>query len=187
MREQAGAGDVAVSAAVRRALTADAMKAAGCFEIVCRDKNGKEKWRDIARNLVVNAGLDYLLDAGLSGAAPITSWFLGLADGTPTPAAGDTMASHAGWTEVTAYDEAARQAWSEAGVSAQSITNSASPAVFTVSANGTTIGGLFLTSVNTKGGSTGTLYSVAAFSAGDKLLDDNDTLTVTYTTSLTAS
>ncbi|GAG46997.1 unnamed protein product, partial [marine sediment metagenome] len=33
----------------------------------------------------------------------------GLTDGTPTPAAGDTMASHGGWTEVVAYDEGVRQ------------------------------------------------------------------------------
>lgn len=187
MRQIAGASDHAASAAIRKALLADGLRVAGMFEIVCRDKHGREKWRDTAKNLVVNAGLNYLLDAGLSGGTPITSWFLGLTDGTPTVNAADTMGSHAGWVEVEDYDEAARQAWSEAGPSSQSITNSASPAVFTVSANGTTIGGLFLTSVNTKGGTTGTLYSAAAFSAGDKSLDDNDTLTVTYTTSLTAS
>jgi hypothetical protein len=59
--------------------------------------------------------------------------------------------------------------------------------VFTISANGTGIGGLFLTSSNSKGGTTGTLYAAAAFSAGNKTLDDNDVLSVTYTTSLTAS
>lgn len=186
-QERAGAADAADCAVARRALLSDAPKAAGVFAVVCRDKRGREKWRDSAKNLVVNAGLNYLLDAGLSAATPITSWFLGLTDGTPTVAAGDTMSSHPGWAEVTAYDEAARQAWTEAGPSAQSITNTASPAVFTVSTNGTTIGGLFLTSVNTKGGTTGTLYSAAAFSAGDKSLDDGDTLTVTYTTSLSAS
>lgn len=187
MREQAGVSDLALSASVRKALLADGIKAAGYYEVVCRDRFGNEKWRDTAKNLVVNAGLNYLLDTGLSGAAQITSWFLGLTDGTPTAAAGDTASSHAGWTEVTAYDEAARQAWTEAGAASQSITNSASPAVFTIDTNATVIGGLFLTSLNTKGGTTGTLYSVAAFSAGDKTLDDNDTLTVTYTTSLTAS
>lgn len=178
---------MAMSSAVRRAMFGEDAKAAGYFEIVCRDKHGNEKWRDTAKNLIVNAGLNYLLDAGLSGGTPVTSWFLGLTAGSPTIAAGNTMGSHAGWTEVTAYDEANRQAWSEAGPSSQSISNSGSPAVFTISANGTTIGGLFLTSSNTKGGTTGTLFSAAAFSAGNKLLDDNDTLTVTYTASLTAS
>jgi hypothetical protein len=82
---------------------------------------------------------------------------------------------------VTAYDEAARQTWTDGGVSSQSVSNSASPATFTISTDGTTVGGLFLTSVSTKGGTTGTLYAAGAFSAGDKSLDDNDTLDVTAT------
>ena len=141
----------------------------------------EELFRDRFQNLVVNTGLDYLLDSGLSAGTQITSWFLLLMDGTPTVAAGDTMASHAGWAEVTAYDEAARQAWSDGGVSGQSVDNSGSPAQFTISTNGTTIGGAGLTSSSTKGGSTGTLYAGGAFSAGDKSLDDNDTLDVTAT------
>lgn len=163
----------------------------GAWKITARDLLGRVKWVDelghvdvrtglwIPHNLIVNAGLDYILDAGLSGGTPITTWYVGLTDGTPTPAAGDTSASHAGWTEVTAYDEAVRQTWVDAGVSGQSCTNAASPATFTIDTNGTTVGGAFLISVSTKGGSTGTLYAVGAFSAGDKSLDDNDTLDVT--------
>lgn len=137
------------------------------------------KWTDDIQNIVVNAGLNYLLDAGLSGGAQITTWYLLLTDGTPTVAAGDTMSSHAGWAEVTAYDESTRAAWTDGGVSSQSVTNSASAAVFTISADSTTVGGAGLTSVSTKGGTTGTLYAAGAFSAGDKGLDDGDTLTVT--------
>jgi hypothetical protein len=66
-------------------------------------------------------------------------------------------------------------------VSGKSVSNSASAAVFTIDTNATTMGGCFLTSVSTKGGTTGTLYAIGAFSAGDKVLDDNDTLTVTAT------
>ena len=39
----------------------------GRWEFICRDANGVEKWRDTIDNIVVNAGLNYLLDAGLSG------------------------------------------------------------------------------------------------------------------------
>jgi hypothetical protein len=63
-------------------------------------------------------------------------------------------------------------------------TNSASPATFSINAT-TVVGGAFLTSNNTKGGSTGTLYSAADFSApGDRSVVSGDTLSVTYTLSL---
>lgn len=140
---------------------------------------GGVKWSDIFHNIVVNQGLDDLLDVTLSGGTQDTTWFVGLVSATPTVAAGDTLASHAGWTEVTAYDEVNRVAWVDAGVSGQSITNSASPAVFTISANGTTMGGAFLAGVNT--GTAGRLYAAGAFTAGNKDLDDNDTLSVTAT------
>lgn len=187
MSDKGRGTDLAVAGANRNAAVIGAALGAGRFEAVCRDSQGREKWRDSIKNLIVNAGLNYLLDAGLSGATPITSWYLGLTATAPTAAAGDTAGSHGGWTEVTAYDEAARQAWTEGGVSSQAITNSGSPAVFTISTNSTVVGGLFLISVNTKGGSTGTLFAVGAFSAGDKSLDDGDTITVTYTASLSAS
>lgn len=156
-------------------------KIKGEWRITCRGKDGKVRWTDAWDNIVVNEGLDYLLDAGLSGATPTTAWFVGLTDGTPTVAAGDTMASHVGWVEVTAYSEVTREAWVDGGVSAQSVDNSGSPASFSINANGTTIGGAFLTSVNTKGGATGVLYAAGAFTAGDKLLDIGDTLDVTAT------
>lgn len=153
----------------------------GRWQITCRDKHGNIKWTDHIDNLVTNAGLNYLLDAGLSGGTQVTTWYVGLTDGTPTAAAGDTMASHDGWTEVEAYDEATRVAWMDGGVSNQSVSNSGSPAEFTISTNSTTVGGAFLVSNSTKGGTTGTLYAVGAFSAGDKSLDDDDVLTVTAT------
>ena len=156
-------------------------KIRGHWDIVCRDKNGNIKWTDVIENLVVNAGLDHLLDATLSGGSQITTWYLGLTDGTPTVAAGDTAASHAGWTEVEAYDEANRVTWTDAGVSSQSVDNSGSPATFTISSDSTTVGGAFLISENTKGGSSGTLYAAGAFLAGDKSLDDDDTIDVTAT------
>jgi hypothetical protein len=47
------------------------------------------------------------------------------------------------------------------------------------------VGGAFLTSDNTKGGTTGTLFSAADFSApGDRSVVNGDTLNVTYTFSL---
>lgn len=135
-------------------------------------------------NLVTTEGKNYLLSAGLDGGTATTTWYLGLTDGTPTAAAGDTMASHAGWTEVPAYDEAARQAWTGGSAASGSIDNSAAAATFTISTDSTTIGGGFLTSDNTKGGTTGTLYSIGAFSGGDLVLNDGSTVDVTATFSV---
>jgi len=149
------------------------------FEAV--DKHGNVKWVEECDNIVTNAGLDDLLDKYLKGSSYTAAWYVGLTDGTPTLAAGDTMASHAGWAEVTAYSEATREVLTLGAVSSQSVDNSASRASFSISTNSTTVGGAFLTTDNTKGGSTGTLYSVVAFTAGDKSLDDGDTLNVTVT------
>lgn len=152
----------------------------GHFNVVCLDKNGKEKWREDISNLVVNAGLDHALDSTLAGGTQIATWYVGLTDGTPTVAAGDTMSSHAGWTEVTAYSEAVRQTFTAGAVSGQSVDNSASTADFSINGT-TTVGGCFITSVNTKSGTTGTLFSVGAFSGGDRSASNGDTLQVTYT------
>jgi hypothetical protein len=99
------------------------------------------------------------------------------------------MASHAGWTEVTAYSQATRPVATFAAASLADpsvITNSASPAVYSINGT-TTVGGAFLTTDNTKGGTTGTLFSAADFaSPGDRSVVSGDTLTVTYTFSLDA-
>jgi hypothetical protein len=128
------------------------------------------------QNLIVNTGLNQLLGGGLAGAGP---WYLGLTDSLPTVAAGDTMASHVGWVEVAGYDEAARQTWTPGAVTAQAVNNNAAAAVFTITANGTTIGGAFLADNATKSGMTGLLFAVGAFTQGDVTLSAGSTITVT--------
>lgn len=157
------------------------------FDVVCRGPDGKIKWTDGFDNLVVNAGLDDSLDKHLKGSGYTAAWYVGLADGTPEFAAGDKEAGHAGWTEVEDYDEAVRQTLTLGAVSGQSVNNSASKAVFTIDTNDTTVGGAFISSSNTKGGTVDTLYGGGAFSAGDKTLDDDDTLTITVTCTAAAS
>lgn len=173
--------DVMSAGAKGNAKMGGGSKITGRWSIVCRDPQGNIKWTEEYDNLVTNAGLDHALDTELSGGTQVTSWFVGLTDGTPTAAAGDTSASHAGWTEVTGYDEATREAWVDGGVASQSVSNSASPAQFTITSGSTTVGGAFLISVSTKGGSTGVLYAVGAFTGGDKVLGAADTLDVTAT------
>jgi len=173
---------------------AEAAQATGLFEIKCHDKDGNLKWEAQSKNLVVNAGLAYMAGTALTSVTQITSFFLGLygAGASNTPAAGDTMASHAGWTEVTAYSNANRIAATFVTATTANpsvVTNSASPAVFNINGT-TTVGGAFLvggTGSSTKGGSTGTLFSAADFgSPGDRSVVNSDTLSVTYTFSLAA-
>jgi len=164
------------------------VKLKSTWQFECRDRYGTLKWVDeIEANLVVNVGLDDVLDKYFKGSSYTAAHYIGLTDGTPTVAAGDTMSSHAGWTEVTAYDEGTRGAPTWGNVSGQSLDNSGSPEVFTISSNDTTIGGAFLSTDSEKGGSSGTLYGGGAFSAGDKTLDDDDTLSVTVTLTASAS
>lgn len=149
------------------------------------DPNGNLKWREQVHNLVVNEGLDELLDRSYNGATVNDA--VGITAGTPTFAAGDTMSSHAGWTEVTAYSETNRQALNMGTPSGQSVNNSSSVAIFSINSDNTTIGGGFITSDNTKGGTAGTLIGGAAFSSGDKTLDSGDTLNVTVTATASSS
>ena len=156
------------------------------YTIECVGPDGKLKWKDKAYNTVVNVGLDEILDKFWKGSTYSASHFVGLTDGTPTPAAADTMASHAGWAEVTAYSEGTREALTLGTVSSQSVNNSASKASFSI--NGTaTVGGAFITTNSTKGGTTGVLISVAAFTEGDKAVDSGDTLNVTCTISASSA
>jgi len=144
---------------------------------------GNILWRDEYHNLVVNTGLNSLLDVTLSGGTQYTAWFVGLGLDTDnsglTAVAGDVLGTYTNWAEVTDYDEVNRVAWVDGGVASQTVSNSASPAEFTISAT-VTIGGSFLAGVNTGTGGGG-LYAAGAFTAGDKLLNDNDTLSVTAT------
>jgi hypothetical protein len=167
----------------------EAAQATGVYHIECHDKDGNLKWQADSKNLVVNAGLAYMAGTALTSVTQITSWYLGLygAGASNTPAAGDTMSSHAGWTEVVAYSNATRVAatFATATTANPSVaTNSASPAVFNINGT-TTVGGAFLTSGSAKSGTTGTLFSAADFgSPGDRSVVNSDTLSVTYTFSL---
>lgn len=192
MELKAKATDTIASGLITSPGSSEGVKATGRFVIECYDKDGKIKWVDDSKNLVVNVGLQYMAGTALDGStARITSWYLGLygAASSNNPAAGDTMSSHAGWTEVTDYTEATRPAATFVAATTANpsvVTNSASKAQFTMNAT-VTVGGAFLTSNNTKGGTSGTLFSAKDFnSPGDRSVVSGDVVLVTYTFSLSA-
>lgn len=181
-----------VAAAVQKGQgLSDGIRGGGRFKVECLDKDGNLKWTAESQNLVVNVGLQDMNTQYFKGATYTAAWYIGLygAASSNNPAAGDTMSSHAGWTEITGYSNANRPTatFGTATTADPSvIDNSASPASFNINATNT-IGGAFLVNNNTKGGSTGTLFSAADFqSPGDRSVVSGDTLNVTYTFSLDA-
>lgn len=170
-------GDKCGATLKSRPATEDRLGISGYMKIVCRDKDGNVKWVEEGPNLVVNTGIDYILGTAILDSATI---YVGLTNGSPTPAAADTMASHGGWTEAAGYTAGTRPLWSQGAAASQAVTN-ASAVSFTMDGTDTTIGGAFLTTDNTKDGTTGTLIAVKAFTGGNKTVANNDTLDVTYT------
>jgi len=156
----------------------------GTFKIQHLNSDGKLLGEYEFPNGITNIGKNYILDAMFNDEVQIAnnSWFLGIIDGSgfTALAAADTMSSHAGWNEFTTYSEANRVAWGS-GVAASQSTSNSSPATFNVTGSAT-VKGVFVTSNNTKSGSTGTLWATALFSA-DVPVSNGDQLKVTYTVS----
>jgi hypothetical protein len=192
MKNQAKSTDVIGATVQKGKSLSDGIKGGGVFTVQCFDKDGNLKWTSKSHNLVVNVGLQDMNAKYFSGSSYTAAWYIGLygAAASNDPAASDTMASHAGWTEVTAYTQSTRPAatFGTATTADPSvIDNSGSVAVFSMNAT-TTVGGAFLTSDNTKGGSGGTLFSAADFeSPGDRAVVSGDTVNVTYEFSLDAA
>ncbi len=132
----------------------------------------------LSPNLITNVGLDEFLDVGLSHATTEANWYMGLKD-TGTPVAADTMASHASWATISPYSNATDPEWVDAGVSSQSVDNSASTADFSINATDEVFGA-FLKNNNTVDGATGKLFSSTDFAASRSVIN-GDTLKVTAT------
>jgi hypothetical protein len=191
--EKTKATDVVSSGLTCNTKTGEAAQATGKYYVQCHDKDGNLKWVAESKNLVVNAGLAYMAGSALTSVTQITTWYLGLITGPgsgTTFAAGDTMASHAGWTEFVNYSNATRVAATFVTATTANpsiVTNAASPAAFNINGAGGTVAGAFLTSGSAKSGTTGTLFSEADFgSPGDRAVVSGDTLSVTYQFSLAA-
>lgn len=141
-------------------------------------------WEQPIENLVVTVGKNNILDNGLAGSAYTAAFYISLISTTGYGAgvvAGDTMASHAGWTESTVYSNATRivTAWNAAAAGSKALN-----AALGFLINGSdTIKGCFMTTVSTKGGTTGTLYSGGLFTGGDQPVVNGNTLNVSYTAS----
>ena len=128
------------------------------------DKDGNLKGKYRVENGITNQGKNKILDCMFNASSQIAaaSWYAGLISnaGSPSLAAADTLASHAGWTEFTNYS-GNRPAWGQGAASGQAVTN-ASQFTFNITATGT-LYGLLICSVNTGGTGSDILWSTAAF------------------------
>jgi hypothetical protein len=157
------------------------------YRVECIGPDGQQKWVEDFHNLVVTVGRNFVLDTVFRGSAYTASFFFGLVSSVSYSAiaAGDTMASHAGWTEAGPtnapnYSQSTRPAATFGNAaSASSITNSAVSA-FSITATGT-VKGAFLTTNSTKDGTTGTLINAGLFTQGDRAVANGDTINVSGT------
>ena len=163
----------------------------GVFHVQCFDKDGNLKWEDQMHNLVVNEGLQDMNTQYFKGSTYTAAFYLGLITGPASGTsyvAGDTLATHGGWTEFTNYSGSRKAITFGTATTADPsvISNSASPAQFSISGAGGVVAGAFLCTVAS--GTSGVLFSEADFqSPGDRTVVSGDTLNVTYTFSLDAA
>lgn len=159
------------------------MRVGGKFQIQ-HIRDGKVIDEFESKNIVVNQGLNYVLNTALDGLAEQTAWYIGIFSGNYVPLATDTAATiAASATESAAYTSATRPVWTPpaGGSTAQEIDNSASKATYTMNASAT-IYGAFLVSSNTINGTTGVLFAASQFSAPRSVVT-NDQLLITYAVS----
>jgi hypothetical protein len=192
LMDHSSAQDV-VGATITRVIGAsDKVAAGGVFTVQCVGADGQVKWEESLKNLVVNQGLQDMNTKYFKGSTYTATWYVGLygAAASNNPVAGDTAASHAGFTEVTDYSNATRPvATFDTATTADPsvISTTVSPAVFMMNGS-TTVGGAFLISDNTKGGAAGVLFSASDFAApGDRAVINGDQISVGYTFSLDAA
>lgn len=180
--EKIDPASVAGATLITRPAVEETVEMRGRYDVECIGPDGVVKWRDTIENLVVTVGKNDLLDKYFAGSAYTAAFFMALVDNTSFSAynAADTMASHAGWLESVAYSNSTRPAVTWASASAGSKASTATD--FNINATAT-IRGVFITTISTKSGTTGILYSGGDFTGGNKPVANLDTLRVTYTAS----
>lgn len=131
-----------------------------------------------SHNLIVNQGLDHVLRTEFTGSSQISQWYMAPFTNNYVPVGTDTAASFPGSAgETTAYTGSTRVAYT--GVeTGQQVTNAASPASFTFTAD-LSIYGAFLISSSAQGSTSGTLFAASQFAA-PKAVANTDVLLMTY-------
>lgn len=188
MKDLARKADRFEATVVNDASASGSVSVGGVFTVECYDAAGQLKWKDEFHNLVVNQGLKDMNDKYFTGSGYTAAWYIGLINNSPSPtlAAGDTAAQIGGsngWAEFTGYSQANRPtlSFSASTTADPSVISTASAAAFSITSTAT-IYGAFVVSSNTKGGTSGVLFSEGAFAATRSVVN-GDTLNVSYSLS----
>ncbi len=162
----------------------------GSFEFTCYDADGNVRWKDKIENTVVTVGKNDMENKYFAGSSYTATWYMGLISsvGYSAIAAADTMSSHAGWQEAgnanaPTYSQANRPTVTFNAAASGNVSSNGTVA-FSITGNGTAKGA-FMTTVNTKDGTTGTLFSAGLFTQGDRVVVNGDTINGSYTLALT--
>lgn len=165
-----------------RELCLPAFRPRGLFVIEHRNKDGRLIGLYRVPNGIVDVGMNHILETEFHGGSQVSTWYIGLVDNSGFTAFSDsdTMSSHSGWSESTVYSQSTRPQWTCGAATSRQITN-ASTVDFSINGSAT-LKGIFITSDNTKSGTSGTLWATAAFSSTVSV-QNGDTLKITYTVS----
>lgn len=170
---------------IARPTASESMDIVGIYHVKCYDADGNLKWEDDIKNLVTTVGKNDMLDKYLAGSTWTTGTvYMGL-KGTGTAALSDTMASHAGWSELNiSSSSGARQ--SVTFNSASSGSKATTSAVAWSITSGGTVYGCFIvvSGTSTNANATGILFSAGDFTGGSRAVVNGDTLNVTYSVSV---
>ncbi len=147
---------------------------------------GKLIYQEVSRNLIIDQGLNHFLNVVMGADAKITTWYVGIFKNNVTPAAADTPAAQLGAAGTYGEGQDAdydvpltnKPEYIDAPASAKVMSNSGTPASFTIAAT-LTMFGAFISSIAAKTGTTGTLLAAKKFDASRAVID-NDILTVQY-------
>lgn len=146
-------------------MSPDTVLVGGVFRWEAVGLDGLVRARGWMPNGITTAALNDLLEVYFRSGSQKASWYAGLISSTSYSAlaAADTMSSHSGWTEATAYTPSTRPQWSPGAASSGVVLNSAAfTYTFTAEA---TVKGFFVASDSTKSGTTGTLLATGLFSS----------------------
>jgi hypothetical protein len=153
----------------------------GIYTVECLGPDGAFKWKDQSKNQLTNEGLQYMLDRILNTGSTIDPWYVGLYTGI-VGSISDLIGTDIGGdlTEFMNYT-GSRPAYSALRTD-QTISNVLTKAEFAILGSATILGS-FLASDNS--GPASVLLSVGAYSSGSRLVNNGDTLRVTYELSAT--
>lgn len=130
-------------------------------EIIAPDGSIIASGRD--HNLVPQVGIDHLVALLRGTGVPISNWYVGLFEGNFVPTSATTAADlQINAQESQAYSQASRPEWVDDYDGVSVVSNLASRAEFSFTAE-KRIYGAFLISAATKGGDSGVLLSIARF------------------------